>query len=305
MPVQFDTYQPSKLESLRKHLELCAEKNEAKPYEIFVDSIKAVGRTTNVEEFDNYENYLSSDNNNIKVIIYYKANSPRNECYHFSLHARNSKEALEEGLSSLPPKQLNKKMMEKMVEERQTQAFENEMIKKLNQKIEELNQLNNTMLTKLEEKDKEITRLYNALEIAEANRNTFRGMDMGKLLATAGETFIRNNTAMLKKVPGLGGIAEFIDKDTVDKYGQKQPESNATTNASESESLFKKRASEGEVKNEEQDEVVKNFQRFFQHLQQHFSAEEMDKALEILDLLSMHKEKIPITLDLLSEKKQN
>ena len=51
MPITHDNYDQLKIDKLRHYLEDMGSKGHAKPYEIFVDSLKVVPKTEDPERF--------------------------------------------------------------------------------------------------------------------------------------------------------------------------------------------------------------------------------------------------------------
>src|SRR5512139_282799 len=83
MPVTNDKFDQLKIDKLKHFLEDMASKGQAKPYEIFVDTLKVVPKTENVDDFDNYEFYMNEDTEKIRILIYNSNLSPRNDQYCF------------------------------------------------------------------------------------------------------------------------------------------------------------------------------------------------------------------------------
>src|SRR6476661_10847298 len=83
MPVTNDVYDQLKIDKLRHFLEAQAEKGMAKPFEIFVDSLKVVAKTEDPKEFDSYEFYMNEDTEKVRILIYNSNLSPRNDQYCF------------------------------------------------------------------------------------------------------------------------------------------------------------------------------------------------------------------------------
>lgn len=296
MPVQFNIYDPTKIAQLKSHLESAAAKGKAKPYVIYVDNLMAVPETQDPSEFDNYEIYLSPANSFVKVVIFCTANTNRNDQWYFSLKAKDSSEAFEEGLSGLPVKTYSQKELEELNEQRRIKALEGEEIKKLQVQFSELNGAKNDLHTLVSTKEKENERLIKALELAEANRNTIHGLNVAKLLADTGQEIIRNNTSVIAKIPALAGIAKAIEEDTKERNEQQAENGSETIG----EVNFKKKSStdSGQGLSEQQ----KEFLRIFAMMQGHFTNEEIKKVFVILNNLAQNKEKIQILFDLLEEK---
>ena len=117
MPIQFDNFDQNKIDRLKNHLTAMAEKDKAKFYEIFVDTLKAVPKTDEVSDFESYEDYMNADTEQIKLIIYNSALSPRNDQFVFLVKARNREEAMNLGLSGMPIKKFSRNNVNEWREE--------------------------------------------------------------------------------------------------------------------------------------------------------------------------------------------
>lgn len=81
MPITTEKYDQLKIDKLKHLLTELAAKNQARPFEIFVDGLKVVPKTEDVNEFENYEYYINEDSEKIRILIYYSITSPRNDQY--------------------------------------------------------------------------------------------------------------------------------------------------------------------------------------------------------------------------------
>jgi len=70
MPVTNDNYDQLKIDKLKYFLEEMASKGHARPFEIFVDSLKVIPKTDDPKEFDNYEYYMNEDTEKVRILIY-------------------------------------------------------------------------------------------------------------------------------------------------------------------------------------------------------------------------------------------
>lgn len=301
MPVHYRKYNSQKIAQHKSFIET-ASKKEPKFYKIFVDDSPAVPKTANPEEFDNYEDFLTPDSRNVSIVIYCSAHSNRNDKYHYSLTATSDEEALEEGLSGMPDKGYKTDDLKELKEQRIQRLLESAEIKKMQQQLDEMSASKNGLQNTINEKDKELDRLFKALELAEANRNTIHGLNVGRVLADAGEALLRKNTAIIAKIPGLDGLATAIDEDTLKKYGTKPQEPQQEENVGEVN--FKKKGQANTEAGINLTPQEKEFLRIFGHVQQHFGREELEQVIEILDILSLNKGNIKTALELLQEKKQ-
>lgn len=283
MPIQFDNFDQQKLDRLKNHLVSMAAKRTAKFYEIFVDTLKAVPKTDEPNEFEGYEDYMTPDSEQIKIVIYNSGSSPRNDQYVFVLNAKNREEALLQGLSGMPNKSLSRTSMMDLKERFDKNAVNIMEIQKLRKEIEMLND-------ELDEKDEEIEQLNEVIEVAKANGNKIAGINISDIVSVALESMVRRNTHLLAQIPAAQGLAGLIDKDT--------QRMNNPTPQIETEATFKKKDPTQSPALSEQE---KEFVNFFHNLQQHFSPEEFSQAMSILECLSRNKAHIQTVLDLISK----
>ena len=273
MPIQFDKFDQNKVNSLKNHLKMMAEKEKAKFYEIYVDNLKAVPKTDEPAEFDSFEDYLTADSEQVKIVIYNSFSSPRNDQYVFLLKARSRDEATTLGLSGLPGKVFTKSSANDWrdsVNKKNAEQFEIQALKK---EISELNE-------EIEEKDEQINQLATLVETAKANNNKLGGVHLGDIMSVALEGLVRRNTHLLSQIPAVSGLAGIIEKDN-ERIGNQPPQV-------DSHASFKRKDSNSQQLNNQQ----KEFMALFDELQKHFVDAEMGQVMEILDVLSRDKTKL-------------
>lgn len=283
MPIQFDKFDQQKVDRIKTHLEAQASKGNAKFFEIYVDSLKAVQKTDEPKEFDGYEDYMTAETNQIKIVIYNSGSSPRNDQYVFSLRAKSPQEALENALDGIALSSLTKSELIELKEKREAQLAESQEIQRLHDEIDGL-------LAEREEREKYISQMEKGLEIAKDNGNKIGGVKIGDILSDALEGLVRRNTSFISQIPGLDGVAALIEKDTEEKQ-------NSGSDTQQGEATFKK-------KNPTQDsyglsEQEKQFLELYKQIQKYFSEEELNQVIEIIDRLTRAKDKILVVLELL------
>ena len=286
MPIYFDNFNQQKVDLLKNHLTLMAEKNQAKPYEIFVDALKAVQKTDEPSEFDGYENYMRADTEQIKIIIYNTALSPRNDQYVFLMHAKNREEATNLGLNGMQTQPYSRAKISDWREAEHKKALETQEIRELKHKIKELEK-------QLEESDAYADQLAAAVETAKANGNKIGGVHWGDVVSVAVEGLVRRNTHLLSQIPGASGLAGIIEKDN-ERGNTSQP-------LEESEVIFKrKETTEAPVSVNQ-----KVFVELFEELQKHFEENEIGQVIDIVEALSKDKSQLQPVLELLQETQTN
>lgn len=288
MPIQFDTFDQQKIDRLKNHLETQAKKGYPKFYEIFVDSLKAVPKTDEPAEFEDYENYMTANTYQVKVVIYNSGNSPRNDQYVFSLNAKNSKEALDIGLDGVPLQMLTKADLVDLKVKRDNYLAESQQIKELREELEGLEK-------ELEGREEYITLLENAVERAKANGNKIGGIDIGQILGTGVEHLLKINAKSLSEMPGLGGIFNMFTQ-TPETDNQTGPTPSENTQAT-----FSKKTAESDdhaspvTLNEEEKQLL----LLFKNVRKNFEEQEFFDLLEIIDRLTVNKELLPKVLSIL------
>lgn len=228
MPIQFDKFDQQKIDRLKNHLLLSAQKGFPKSYEIYVDHLKAVPRTDEPSEFEGYEDYMSADTQQIKIVIYNSPDSPRNDQYVFSMKAQSSQEALELGLDGTSLRMLSKNDLQHLREQRDRQAAENRRLLELEAQVGDLSGT-------ISDKDSRISELESQIKDMKEKANTIWGIDLGQLAGDALNNLIRNNTGAIAQIPALEGIARAIELDEQEKI------ENALSRTPHQEVSFKKK----------------------------------------------------------------
>ncbi len=102
MPLIEERYDQHKIDSLKRYLQREAEKGRARDYEIIIDGFKVVSRTSDVNEFDDYEAEIRDTTRNLSILIYDGDKTPRNTKYSFALNQDSTIPAQpQNGLGSL------------------------------------------------------------------------------------------------------------------------------------------------------------------------------------------------------------
>lgn len=286
MPIQFDKFDQQKVDRLKTHLESQAQKGNPKYYEIYVDSLKAVQKTDEPKEFDGYEDYMTADTLQIKIVIYNSGTSPRNDQYVFSLKAKSPQEALEMGLDGVSFKMLTKHELGELKANRANFLAESEAIKELEEQVADLE-------AAISEKDKTIELMEQAIQHAKANGNKIGGIDLGMLVSQGIDYYVRQNTGVMARIPMLEGFAKAIDEDTRQKQLSTSPQADSEVSfTKKSETATSPALSESET----------HFLELFRVIQKNFDEQEICDVIEILDRLSQNKHQVVMVLELLENK---
>lgn len=281
MPIQFDNFDQQKIDRLKNHLVAMAGKEKAKHYEIFVDALKAVPKTDEPNDFDGYEDYMTPDTEQIKIIIYNSSLSPRNDQYVFLLKARNREEATNLGLNGTPVKTFSRNSLTEWREKQEhkdAQSLEIMALKKENADLRK----------ELAESEEYADQLAAAVEAAKENGNKIGGVHWGEVISVALEGLVRRNTHIISQIPAVSGLAGLIEKDNT-KTSELSQENKEV-------SFKKKEAAPTEPTLTPQE---KEFVSLFHELQKLFTPEEIGQIIELLDLMSKDKEMLADVLEYL------
>lgn len=287
MPIQFDNFDQQKVDRLKNHLVAMAEKGKAKYYEIFVDGLKAVTKTDEPSEFDGYEDYMTIDTEQIRIIIYNSSSSPRNDQYVFMVKARNRDEAHNIGLNGFQVKAVSKNSLSEWRQKQEIKTAEQLEITALKKENAELRH-------ELQESEEYADQLAAAVEVAKANGNKIGGVHWGDVVSVALEGLVRRNTHLIAQIPAVSGLAGLIEKDN------NRTETETPENA---EVSFKKKEVSPASSNNapaltEQEQAFVNLMRELEKL---FTEDEMGQVMSILDALSKDKSQLQPVAELLCE----
>ncbi len=282
-----EKYDLVKIERLKHFLESAYEKGKPKFYEVFVDNLKAVDKTSDPEAFDEYLVYMGEDTRMVKVLIYTSTeNCPRNDKFIFTVTSPE-KERDERRKQELSGIEIEEKIHSVVQQERE--KMNTELLKK------EIAQLKE----ELEESDTYIEQLEKKLEETRNTKVTAKE-NLGEVFSLALENMIRRNTHLLGGIPlvgqGLAGVVEQDNKRLEDAIA------NSPQAIEERQVTFKKmfeseKPTSGNTISKEDQETLD----YFNSLRQAFTEPELLQVLEIISTLSYTKECIPSVLDLLKE----
>lgn len=289
MPIQFDNFDQNKLDRLKNHLAAMAEKGKAKFYEIYVDNLKAVPKTDEVSDFESYEDYINADTEQIKLIIYNSAISPRNDQFVFLMKARNREEATNLGLSGMPIKKFSRNLVNEWREENKFKGEQHQEISRLKRELVEHRR-------EIQDKQNYIDELEALIEKARKNGNKIGGIDVGDMLSTAFEGLIRRNTSFIAKIPAISGLAGIIEQDNL------RLENETQTPAVDTEVSFKKK--EATTVQPAMTEQERAFVNLFKELEKQFKEDELGLIMEVLDVFSKDKTQLQMVLEFLKEESE-
>lgn len=249
-----ETYNPERMEQVRKLLETQIRKGLPVQYEIYVDSFKVVPKTNDIAEFDSFEDYISPATRNMRLLIYDSISGSEqvNECLfkmsHF-LSRQNSPQAAE--LSGVE------------IEDKITQQVQNRI-----DKYEHDRDLADTK-QQLRDAKQYISELENELE-QEQRKKGLETIKWGEIGSVVVENIIKRNPQLLSVLPGGEALAGVLMQPA------EQPRTGNAAPEPESEMTFK------EKKAPVLSEKERAFHSVFEAFDNCFDAEGMETVYFIL-----------------------
>lgn len=274
MAVSTEKYEPMKIERIRRKLEKSAEAGKPEYFEIYVDDLKVVPRTNNLDEFDTFEEFIDGDSGKIVILIYGPSpTTPRNHRYIYLLKGTEASQA-QQGLSGA---ELNTVISQRINQERE--RWDTELVRK---------DLTDTK-QKLGEAEEYIETLQTELEHYKNKKLHLGDINLGELASVVVEGMIRRNPQMIAKLPGgsaLAGIIEQDNKERLENAQNHQPETGAS---------FKKKSADTNISAEDQ-----RYIKVIRQMEEHFDPEEIEMVMRIVNCLVEVPENIIPVAELLN-----
>src|ERR1700757_96772 len=253
--IKHDNYETGKIRLLFQTIEHAFKTDNKQDYEISVDGYKVVPRTNDPDRFNDYEEYINSDTENISVKMF-KGNSASNDKFFFHIKGVPPKN---EGLQGIPDGltviEWEAKQKEKILKELH---------------YEELERENAELKEEVSENEKTIEELTKNVELAKQGRLTSMsdvGMTiLGKIIASP---------KMQEQFPVLKGFA-----------GVPTEEENGTNNPPEQNTGFKRKG-ETETSNG-LSEAEQGYLILIRDLQKCLSPFQLAGVMQILDMLTQY-----------------
>jgi len=288
--MSIQTYSAERIGLLKQTLLNSAEAGKPQDYEIRVDDMRVVPRTNDVEQFDNYEDFVTEETKKIVVLVY-DGSSRRNEKHNFLRKDDKKEKPIEKGLSGT---EVTKIIHEKL--EQQKQEWKQEQMEKENKELKK----------KLEESEGDFDKAAVVIEKLKGERS-LEDMQWGKILGVAGDTLIRSNTKFLATVPGMAGLAGIIEADNKEREKQiaspsPEPELEASysmkseKNENEKKEEPEKKENESSNKNSQASEEERDRIGLIRQLNQRFEKKQVGQVFSLLNLFIDNPKAIEPTL---------
>ena len=278
MAIVKEKYTAQKINLLFQLLQSDYEDGRPREYDICVDDLKVVRRTTDPEKFFAHEDFINEETSYITITLY-EGTSKRNTRYVYGMKDGEEEKA---GLSGI-----EQTVNDKINAQRKQWDFE------------QLQKENEDLKGELEEQNDYIEKLETMLEEEKSKKASIKD-NWGEVFSLALEGMVRRNTHLLNGIPligqGLAGVVEQDNKRIEDK-GE-----TAESKIEERHASFQKvHRDEGSLSNEEQNKLI----AYYKKLQQTFTKEELTTIIQIIGLFSAEKENIQTVYEMLTEETEN
>lgn len=277
MAIVKEKYSAQKINLLFQLLQGDYDEGNPREYDISVDDLKVVRRTTDPNRFFSHEDFINEETKFITISLY-EGLSKRNTRYVYSLTGIN-----EEDKSTLSGFETT--LNEKLQSQKKDWAYEQlqkeneELQDQLDDQVQYSKQLEQKLT---EEREKKVSIKDN----------------WGDVLSIAMEGLVRRNTHLITGIPMIGqGLAGIVEQDN--KRLELQS-ANGAEPSSESQIRFTK-----QTDTPGQDQLLSDEERkihsYYKWLQKTFSSEELSTIVQIVALLSQNKENIEPVYEMLTE----
>lgn len=260
-----NTYEPSRLETIKRVLENEQRRGSPRFYEVWVDGVKVVEKTDNPDDFSKYEEFIFADTQKVTVNLF--TSSPTSAHIVSRLHFTFGEEpkSRDESLRGFGLGEVEARINEKVTQERE--RWECDQVRK--------------------ELDATKTKLKEAEDWSEKLEDT-----IGEITKKLEEAKNQNDFAAILKDLALNHL---IGKKTEDKQtlsgSEKQPQEEAS---------FKMKSSEGESLSDED----KFFVELGKNMRTSFTEDEFDMALSVIREFVRDKSSIKPVTELLNINQQ-
>jgi len=275
-----EKYEQRKIDRLLDYLRIYQEKGKPIDFEIIVDGFKAVRRTSDLEMFTMYENYVDADSKSVEFILY-TGNSNNNDkhIFHFGNVPKN------ETLGGIDvQEQIRSGVSEQMRE------FHYQRLEEKNRELEK----------EVKELEKEVDELEKQNAELQAASSPLSGI-LGNVGASVLETLIKRNPKIIASIPGgesLAGLLENGDSALTEPAEENSTVSFKAKKQSTAEEENSK-ATPAAISEEDQHAIM-----FVNQLKSQFTRQEFNKIVAILQELAKDKAKFDQVLNQLNIKSE-
>ncbi len=283
-----EKYDLVRMEKLKHFLESNQQNGRPKFYEVFVDNLKVVEKTSDPAVFGNYMVYMGDDTRMVKVLIYTSTeNCPRNDKFIFTV-SDPQQEKKQEELSGL---EIENKISSAIEQERSRNHLQ-QLQKELEEdklKLEECEQYSEELEEKLNAVEKEF-------EAFRKKRVTPSEMNAGKLVGFATDYFVKNYPGLSRKVPFISTLSGLLNDEESTEQLTSGPDGSSSEQLESNASFSKKNASEASP---QMDAATQSKLNFFTQMEASFSEDQLEKVIQIIQRLANEPEQVDTVHSLL------
>lgn len=268
-----EKYSGARINLLYQLLQSDYEDGRPREYDISVDDLKVVRRTTDPEKFFSHEDFITEEARYLTITLY-EGTSKRNTRYVYYL-----KDGVEEEKATLSG--IEQTMNDKMQQQRRQWDFE-----LLQKEYEDLK-------GELEEQEEYIEKLEASLQEEKAKKANIKD-NWGEVFSLALEGMVRRNTHLLNGIPVIGqGLAGVVEQDN---RRLEHILENEESKVQERQVSFQRMTKEEAVQTEDDKKILD----YHRSLQKAFSQEELATIIQIIALFSEEKENIETVYQMLT-----
>lgn len=280
-------YNDVKLSQFKMWLHDMADKNEGKYIEVYVDDVKVVPRTNKIESLDDHKVYLDDTTETIKVFTYNTENSNRYQQFTFVIEKKKVNEQQVQNQNVQTPQvqglsgiELENRINQSLAQERE--RWQTDLLKRDF----------DTCKKELQDAEEYIDDLEKQLSVYKSKKLHLGDVNLGEVASIVLEGMVKRNPHWVAKLPGGDALAGLIAKEATE---------NGTAEVIENEVVFKKKTPVEEGMSEE----MKAQLGFLKQLESHFSQEQLDKIMLILQSFVETPKNIETVFELLEIKTEN
>lgn len=263
MPLITEKFSQHKVDLIKRYLQREIEKGRPKEFEIIVDDFKVVSRTSDLEEFEDYEQEISQDSRNLTIVVYGNANANRNTRYSFTLQGEpvTAKASPANGLG-----EIDQVIAQKLAEKDKEHQFA-----QLKEKLSSTQQ----QLTEAEEYAEGLQKRIRDME----EKRYTNAVSLGEVASVVLKTLVKEHAA---RIPGGQALAGLLGADVAEETPPAIPAANATVSFEPQAPAI--------------DEQTQNRISLIEQMQARFNEQQMIAVFSILDALVAQPDKIEAVL---------
>lgn len=261
MPLIEEKYEQSRIDSIRRSLQRETDKGRPRDFEILVDGFKIVPRTSDLNEFEEYEQEVRDTTRNISFLLFDGPGTNRNTRYSFSFQHGKPQQEQSATLGEI----------DQIVAQKLSDRERDYELARLRDRLAETE----GQLSEAEEYAEQLQQRISQLEEEQKGKM----LKLGDLGASVLMGILRSN---VHKLPGGEALAGYLDIGGSTPPAQMPPP--ATASYSRAEEL---------------DEATRDRLALLQQMQQRLSEQQIVGIINVIGFLTDHPELIPTVIELL------